>query len=188
MPRRISEEQTRKKMIDPQLKQAGWNMCDHSKVKIEIPVDSYDAEPWNGVSDYCLYRENGEGLAVVECKRASTDIRLAEAQLTYYVTEIEKHHSFRPFGFVSNGLKIHFVDVGIAHKRECLVSSHVNIWKTCITFGKTQSFLVPLKSITRSLTAPTNTKPFAVLAKLFPIEGCAPRWDGLSHENYNQAQ
>jgi len=120
MPRtlRVSEDQTRKEMIDPQLEKAGWYLRDHSKVKIEIPVDGYDAEPWNGVSDYTLYRENGEVLAVVEAKRTSTDVRLAEAQLTYYVTEIEKHQSFRPFGFLANGLEIHFIDVGIAHKRE----------------------------------------------------------------------
>jgi hypothetical protein len=24
----------------------------------EVPVDGYDAEPWNGVSDYCLYDAN----------------------------------------------------------------------------------------------------------------------------------
>ena len=61
--RRISEEKTRKEIIDPQLERAGWYLRDHSKVKIEIPVDGYDAAPWNGVSDYCLYRENGEVLA-----------------------------------------------------------------------------------------------------------------------------
>jgi type I restriction enzyme, R subunit len=105
-------------MIDPQLEQAGWYLRDHTRVKTEIPVDGYDAQPWNGVSDYTLYRENGEVLAVVEAKRTSTDVRLAEAQLTYYVTEIEKHQSFRPFGFLANGLEIHFLDVGIAHKRE----------------------------------------------------------------------
>jgi len=116
--RRVNEAQTRKEMIDPQLEHAGWYLRDHSKVKIEIPVDGYDAEPWNGVSDYCLYRENGEVLAVVEAKKTAVDVRLAEAQLTYYVTEIEKHQSFRPFGFLANGLEIHFVDVGIAHKRE----------------------------------------------------------------------
>lgn len=126
---RISEELTRKERIDastlllvaahrPQLEQAGWYLRDHSKVRIEIPVDGCDAEPWNGVSDYCLYRENGEVLAVVEAKKTCVDVRLAEAQLTHYVTEIEKHQSFRPFGFLANGLEIHFVDVGIAHKRE----------------------------------------------------------------------
>jgi hypothetical protein len=62
MPRQISEERTRKEMIDPQLERAGWYLRDHSKVKIEIPVDGDDAESWNGVSDYCLYREKGEVL------------------------------------------------------------------------------------------------------------------------------
>ena len=118
MPRSISEERTRKEMIDPQLEQAGWYLRDHAKMKIEIPVDGYDAEPWNGVTDYCLYRENGDVLAVVEAKKTVVDVRLAEAQLTHYVTEIEKHQSFRPFGFLANGLEIYFVDIGIAAKRE----------------------------------------------------------------------
>jgi type I site-specific restriction endonuclease len=64
--RQISEKRTRKELIDPQLEQAGWYLRDHSKVKLEIPVDWYDAEPWNCVTDYCLYRANGEVLAVVE--------------------------------------------------------------------------------------------------------------------------
>jgi type I restriction enzyme R subunit len=115
--RRLSEERTRKEMIDPQLEQAGWYLRDHSKVKIEIPVGGYDAEPWNGVSDYCLYRENGEVLAVVEAKKTVVDVRLAEAQLTHYVTEVEKRQSFRPFGFLANGREIYFVDIGVASKR-----------------------------------------------------------------------
>jgi len=73
MSRRISEERTRKEIIDPQLEIAGWYLRDHSKVKTEITacpdallaVDGYDIKPWNGVSDYTLYRENGEVLAVV---------------------------------------------------------------------------------------------------------------------------
>ena len=105
-------------MIDPQLEQAGWVLRDYSKVKTEIPVDGYDAEPWNGVSDYCLYRENGEVLAVVEAKKTSVDVRLAEAQLTHYVTEIEKHQSFRPFGFLTNGYDIYFADIGVSARRE----------------------------------------------------------------------
>jgi len=85
MPRKISEDQTRKQMIDastrsahcPQLEKTGWYLRDHSKVKTEIPVDGYDAEPWNGISDYTLYRENGEVLAVVEAKKTAVDVRLA---------------------------------------------------------------------------------------------------------------
>jgi len=71
--RRISEEFTRKEMIDPQLEKAGWYLRDHSKVKNELPpvpplfagVDGHDAEPWNGVTDTCLYCENSEVLAAV---------------------------------------------------------------------------------------------------------------------------
>ena len=48
MPRQISEERAHKMMIDPQLEQAGWYLHDHSRVKIEIPVDGYDVEPWHG--------------------------------------------------------------------------------------------------------------------------------------------
>lgn len=33
--RRISEEDTRKEMIDPQLDKAGWYLRDHSKVKTD---------------------------------------------------------------------------------------------------------------------------------------------------------
>ena len=39
MPPQISEERTRKEMIDPQLEKAEWYLRNHSKVKIEIPVD-----------------------------------------------------------------------------------------------------------------------------------------------------
>jgi type I site-specific restriction endonuclease len=39
MSRQINEELTRKEMIDPQLEKAGWYLCDHSRIKIEIPVD-----------------------------------------------------------------------------------------------------------------------------------------------------
>jgi type I restriction enzyme R subunit len=104
-------------LIDPQLEKVGWYLHDHQKVRVEIPVDGYDAEPWNGVTDYCLYRENGEVLAVVEAKKAAVDVRLAEAQLEYYVTEIEKHQAFRPFGFLANGVETYFVEVGTAAKR-----------------------------------------------------------------------
>ena len=48
MPRKINEDQTRKQMIYPQLEHAGWYLRDHSKVKIEIPVDGYDAELLRG--------------------------------------------------------------------------------------------------------------------------------------------
>ncbi len=86
----------------PQLEKAGWYLHDHSRVKIEITacpdalfgVDGYDAEPWTGVSDYCLYAENGQVLARVEVKKTVVEVPLAEAQLTQHAAEIENHLSF----------------------------------------------------------------------------------------------
>ena len=77
-PRFLSEQVTRKELIDPQLEKAGWYLRDHTKVRIEIPVDGYNSEPWNGVTDSVLLRENGEVLAVVEAKR--TQQRESERQ------------------------------------------------------------------------------------------------------------
>jgi len=68
---RISETATRAKLIDPLLTAAGWNLKDRTQVDFEIPVDGYDKEPWNGITDYCLFHPSGEVLAVVEAKKTS---------------------------------------------------------------------------------------------------------------------
>ena len=61
-----NEARTRKELIDTALTTAAWDLHDASQVGFEIPVDGAGAEPWNGVTDYCLYRANGENIAVVE--------------------------------------------------------------------------------------------------------------------------
>ena len=112
-----NEARTRIKLIDPQLVKAGWNLKDRTQVGIEIPVDGYDAEPWNGVTDYCLYNPSGEVIAVIEAKRTSRSPREGEEQLRHYVEEISKRQDFKPFGFLSNGNDTFFWDVGVAHPR-----------------------------------------------------------------------
>jgi len=127
----LDEKKTRKELIDPALEKAGWDIRNPNQVGIEIPVDGFDPEAWielknelrqiseqrgvyevnppAGISDYVLYRENGEILAVVEAKKTSIDPRLAEAQTAFYIREIEKlpQQSFRPFGFMTNGREIY---------------------------------------------------------------------------------
>lgn len=136
-----TEAKTRKELIDPALKRAGWNVADPARVGLEIPVDGFDPVAWQilsrklaqlradggatydletpkGVSDYALYRPNGEIVAVVEAKRTSTDPRLAQAQAEFYVSEIAKRQSFAPFAFMTNGERIYFLDAGQTVKRE----------------------------------------------------------------------
>src|SRR6266513_176751 len=79
-----NEAQTRTLQIDPQLRANGWKLNDRTQVRLEVPVDGYDAEPWNGVTDYCLYDGSGDVLAVVEAKRSSRHARVADEQLRHY--------------------------------------------------------------------------------------------------------
>lgn len=65
----LNERQARYILIDPALRAAGWNLEDRTQVGFEIPVDGYEAAPWNGVTNYCLYAPGGEVIAVVGAKR-----------------------------------------------------------------------------------------------------------------------
>lgn len=134
-----SEAETRKELIDPALKKAGWDVTNPIQVGLEIPVDGSNVEAWqklekklsalkksgglgnvklpSGISDYSLYRANGEIIAIVEAKRTSIDPRSAQAQAEYYVEEIAKKQKVAPFAFMTNGYDIYFLDVGISNKR-----------------------------------------------------------------------
>jgi type I restriction enzyme R subunit len=113
----MNEAATRALLIDPQLRAAAWPLQDRSLVRFEVPVDGYDAEPWNGVTDYCLYDPSGDVLAVVEAKRCSRNAREADEQLRHYITEITKRQSYAPFGFMANGQETWFWEVGLANPR-----------------------------------------------------------------------
>lgn len=106
----FNEAETRYNVIDPMVAKAGWNLADRRSVGFEIPVDGYDAAPINGITDYCLFRDNGEVLAVIEAKRTRRDARVGKEQLYQYITKIEKKQSFRPFGFLTNGDDVWFWD------------------------------------------------------------------------------
>lgn len=110
MYQHLNEAETRYNLIDPLLTKAGWNLADRTSVSFEVPVDGYDAAPINGITDYCLYRSNGEVLAVIEAKRTKRDARVGKEQLYQYITKIEQHQTFRPFGFLTNGEDIWFWD------------------------------------------------------------------------------
>ncbi|MEW5958467.1 MAG: DEAD/DEAH box helicase family protein [Chloroflexota bacterium] len=134
-----TEAKTRQELIDPALKKAGWEVTNRDQVGKEIPVDGFDPQAWQqletrlrrlrergatysldlpkGISDYALYRPNGEIIAIVEAKRTSTAPRLAQAQAEFYVTEIARRQSFPPFAFMTNGHDIHFWEVSQANPR-----------------------------------------------------------------------
>src|ERR1700680_2011564 len=113
----LNEAKTRALLINPQLERAGWNLSDHSQVRLEVPVQGYDPTPWNGFTDFCLYDVDGSVLAVIEAKKTARNARDGEEQLRQYVSEITRNQITAPFGFMTNGLHHYFWEVGLAHPR-----------------------------------------------------------------------
>lgn len=60
MHRKLSKRYSVKELIDTQSKNVGRCLCDHSEAKMEMPMDGYDAEVWNRVTDHYLYPETGK--------------------------------------------------------------------------------------------------------------------------------
>jgi type I restriction enzyme R subunit len=116
-----TESQTRKDIIDIQLKCAGWNVEDRTRVieEFEIDIDSSSkvkepASPYTGhqYSDYVLLGKEGKPLAVVEAKRTSKDPELGREQAKQYAYNIkEKHDCELPFCFYTNGNETYFWDL-----------------------------------------------------------------------------
>src|SRR6266446_8358491 len=116
---RISESATRANLINPLLLTAGWNLKDRTQVDFEIPVDGYDKEPWNGVTDYCLYHPSGEVLAIVEAKRTSRNARDGQEQLRIYLEKVSARtdQTFRLYASTTNGQDVFYCDSEIENPR-----------------------------------------------------------------------
>lgn len=118
MSTRYNEAETRLQLIDPLLAHAGWNLDDRRQVGREIPfVSAGGSKSEAGITDYCLYRPNGEVLAVIEAKRTRRDARAGKEQVLEYVVTIAQHQSFRPFAFLANGYDVFFWDTEHAPER-----------------------------------------------------------------------
>jgi type I restriction enzyme, R subunit len=118
----LTEAQTRKKRIDVMLGKAGWKVGDQTQVieefdihvglpdRVEEPITPYQGRQF---SDYVLLGLDGKSLAVVEAKKTAVDAQLGREQAKQYCLNIQKEYKGRlPFCFYTNGLEIHFWDLG----------------------------------------------------------------------------
>jgi len=116
-----TEAQTRKDIIDVQLRAAGWNVGDKTQVieefYIQVDLPEGVQEPrteYEGhqFSDYVLLGKNGKPLAVVEAKKSSKDAALGREQAKQYCHNIQKQQGGElPFCFYTNGHEIYFWDL-----------------------------------------------------------------------------
>lgn len=124
----MNESTTRKELIDIHLKEAGWDVNDHTQVVEEYVVDltagNQAKEPTvkyanNQFSDYVLLGKNGKPLAVVEAKKSTKDANTGREQAKQYCYNIQKQtNDILPFCFYTNGHEIFFWDLENAPPRK----------------------------------------------------------------------
>lgn len=114
----MNEAKTRKEIIDSRLKQAGWNVTDHTQVieefDIHLTVVEEPTTPYAGhqYSDYVLLGKDGKPLAVVEAKKTSVDAAIGREQAKQYCYNIQSTQGGElPFCFYTNGHDIFFWDL-----------------------------------------------------------------------------
>lgn len=104
----ISEDETRKRYIDLELKLAGWDFS--SNITEELAVEGMPNAEGKGFADYVLFGENGLPLAVVEAKKTSVEPRVGQHQAKLYADCIEAEFCQRPVIYYTNGYEIYMWD------------------------------------------------------------------------------
>lgn len=102
------EWQTRKLVIDLQLKEAGWDF--DTNVEVEFPVHHMPTESQDGYVDYILRGRTGKIIAVIEAKKTSANPRIGRNQAKLYADCIEKEYGLRPVIFYTNGYETYIWD------------------------------------------------------------------------------
>ena len=106
----LNETETRKKLIDVLLEQAGWNISGKN-VKEEYIVENYKGIPGKiGKADYVLFDKQGNPVAVVEAKKTMVDLYVGQQQAKSYADGIEKMTGIRPIIYLTNGYETRMWD------------------------------------------------------------------------------
>ncbi|MGI0057163.1 MAG: type I restriction endonuclease, partial [Nitrosarchaeum sp.] len=117
-----SEARTRKEKIDPLLKEAGWNLNDHSQIIAEIDTkqsdfvkrdyktfeETFENNEQKAYADYLLLDSKGDPLAIIEAKKTSKDPITGQKQAEGYADDIKKQTGQDVFIFLTNGYEIWF--------------------------------------------------------------------------------
>ncbi len=110
----FSEAETRARIIDMDLRAAGWNVSlDESsteEVGKEVQVDNQPTTTGIGYVDYVLWDDDGKPLAVIEAKRTRESVEKGREQAKIYADALEKQYNQRPVIFYSNGYDIRMLD------------------------------------------------------------------------------
>ena len=114
----LNEAETRKKLIDIMLRDAGWDVNNTEFVKVEFPLDNHKEDGKKGFVDYVLLNKKGNPVAVVEAKKTSVDPIIGRQQAVEYANTIERDYGIRPIVFYTNGYEIYMWDDKYSEPRQ----------------------------------------------------------------------
>ncbi|MBU3917302.1 DEAD/DEAH box helicase family protein, partial [bacterium] len=101
----FDEAETRKRLIDTMLEDAGWQLSDPDQVGVEVKVKHQPTDSGYGYVDYVLWGDEGEPLAIVEAKKTSVSHQKGREQARFYADGFEKEYGKRPVIFYTNGFE-----------------------------------------------------------------------------------
>ena len=109
---KLTEFLTRKKYIDLDLQDSGWDLDGVSaNVRQEMELQNMLGIPGQkGYADYTLMGRDGKPLAVVEAKKTSRDPMVGKQQAVYYADALERMYGRRPMIYYTNGFDTYFWD------------------------------------------------------------------------------
>ncbi len=101
----FDEADTRGRLIDVMLADAGWTLGAGGNVEFERPVSGQPTASGNGSIDYALLDDTGQPLAVLEAKRTSVSATQGREQAKLYADGVEAEIGRRPIIFYTNGFE-----------------------------------------------------------------------------------
>lgn len=102
----LSEFETRKRFIDVDLQDAGWDFKEN--IVKEFKVQGMQNKQNIGYVDYVLFGKDGQPLAVIEAKRTSRNPHEGKQQASLYADCLESKYGQRPFIYYTNGIETYF--------------------------------------------------------------------------------
>ena len=114
-----NEAETRKRLIDVQLREAGWTFrpadappSDKTpyNASVEVSVPGMPNQAGEGFADYVLWGADGKPAGVVEAKRCLTDPEIGKQQAKLYADGLQAKYGQRPLIFYTNGHRTYLWD------------------------------------------------------------------------------
>ena len=105
----FNEAETRSRLIDWELRNAGWNVGvdeqSTTEVGQEVQLQDQPTPTGSGRADYVLWDDDGKPLAVIEAKKTSVNPKIGRKQAELYADALEKQFGQRPIIFFTNGFE-----------------------------------------------------------------------------------